>query len=98
MRNMYLVSYDVTENKRRTKVFKKLKGRGEAVQFSVFRCFLSTMEKLQLRSELWAILKHDEDRLLLIDLGPVDGLGAERWETWGCAMTDPAHFDGPQII
>ena len=98
MRNLFLVSYDVTDDKRRTKVFKKLKGRGEAVQYSVFRCKLSEMEKLQLRGELWEILNLNEDRLLLIDLGPADGMGNERWETWGCPLVDPATFDGPLVI
>ena len=98
MRNVYLISYDVADDKRRTKVFKKLKGRGEAIQFSVFRCRLSHMEKLTLRAELWDILNMAEDRLLLVDLGPQDGRGDEAWEVWGKELTDLANFNGPQIV
>lgn len=98
MRNLFLVSYDVADDKRRAKVFKKLKGRGEAVQYSVFRCKLSATEKLQLRGELWEVLNLGEDRLLLIDLGPADGTGDDRWETWGCPLTDPANFSGPMVV
>lgn len=98
VRNVYLISYDVADDKRRAKVFKKLKGRGEAVQFSVFRCHLSVTEKLTLRGELWDVLNPNEDRLLLIDLGPVGASGTDCWETWGCPLADPAHFDGPQVI
>lgn len=98
MRNVFLISYDVADDKRRAKVFKKLKGRGEAVQFSVFRCKLSPTEKLTLRGELWEVLNLNEDRLLLIDLGPADASGTDRWETWGCPLVDPAYFDGPQVV
>ena len=98
MRNLFLVSYDVADDKRRAKVFKKLKGRGEAVQYSVFRCKLSAMERLTLRGELWEVLNLNEDRLLLIDLGPADAGGSERWETWGCPLSDPANFDGPMVV
>ena len=98
MRNLFLIAYDVADNARRNKVFKKLKGRGDAVQYSIFRCKLSATEKLTLRTELWDILKHDEDRLLLIDLGPADGTGTEKWETWGCPLVDIASFDGPQVV
>ena len=98
MRNIYLVAYDVTDDKRRTKIFKKLKGRGEAVQYWVFRCKMTASERLILRGELWEVLNLNEDRLLLIDLGPADGSGAERWETWGCPLSDPANFDGPMVI
>lgn len=98
MRNVYLIAYDVADDKRRTKIFKKLKGRGDAVQLSVFRCRLSLTEKLTLRAELWDILNKSEDRLLLLDLGPQDGRGDEAWEVWGKELIDPANFDGPQIV
>jgi CRISPR-associated protein Cas2 len=98
MRNTYLIAYDVADDKRRTKIFKKLKGRGEAVQYSIFRCGLSPTEKLTLRTELWDLLNLEEDRLLLLDLGPEDGRGLEAWETWGKEVVDPANFSGPQIV
>ncbi len=98
MRNVFLILYDITDDKRRMKVFKKLKGRGEAVQFSVFRCKLSPTEKLTLRAELWDLLNLKDDRLLLLDLGPAEGRGDDAWEVWGKEMNDPANFDGPQIV
>ena len=98
MRNLYLISYDVADDRRRTKVFKKLKGHGEAVQYSVFRCRLSATEKLKLRAQLWDMLNLNEDRLLVIDLGPVDSTGPDRWETWGLPLTDSAQMIGPQVI
>src|SRR4051812_42950713 len=44
MRNVYIVAYDVVVDKRRTKVHKLLKGRGDALQYSLFHCALSPTE------------------------------------------------------
>ena len=98
MRNVYLIAYDVSDEKARGKVFRRLKGRGTAVQYSVFRCELSATEKLTLRTELWTLLDRSTDRLLLIDLGPAGVREDERWETWGCPLTDAADFIGPQVV
>lgn len=35
-----IISYDIVEDKRRTKVMKLLKGYGTRVQYSVFECML----------------------------------------------------------
>lgn len=37
---MYLISYDITSNRLRTKVAKILEGYGKRVQYSVFECDL----------------------------------------------------------
>ena len=44
MRNTYLVCYDITEDKRRDRVFKVCKNHGEHLQFSVFECDLNATE------------------------------------------------------
>lgn len=98
MRNLFIIAYDVQDDKRRTKIFKKLKGRGDAVQYSLFRCRLTPSEKLTLKTELWELLNLSEDRLLILDLGPAEGRGLEAWETWGKPLVDLAEFNGPQII
>jgi CRISPR-associated endonuclease Cas2 len=43
MRNTYLVCYDITDDKRRDRVFKVCKNHGEHLQFSVFECDLNGM-------------------------------------------------------
>ena len=65
MRNVFLVAYDVADDKRRTKVFKKLKGRGEAVQYSVFRCWLTPAQMERLRWELTEKLAAEDEVLLM---------------------------------
>lgn len=73
MRRFYLVSYDITDDKRRTRIFKLLRSWGERVQYSVFCCQLNSREKLQLADELKTRLNQDEDQTLFVDAGPVKG-------------------------
>ena len=75
MRQTYIVSYDVSDPKRLRKVFKLMKGYGEHVQLSVFRCELTHRALVELRARLGGIIHHDEDQVLFVDVGPEDGRG-----------------------
>lgn len=68
-RRHYLVTYDVSDDKRRTQVFKTLHGFGDHAQYSVFFCELSDQELVQLRGRLRAAIHHKEDQVLIVDLG-----------------------------
>lgn len=65
----YLVSYDVREPKRWRKAYKKLCGRGEWLQYSLFRCRMTEREKEALRWELEQILDAEDD-LMFVHLCP----------------------------
>lgn len=41
---LYLISYDIAVDKRRTKIAKLLEGFGQRVQYSVFECDLTTKQ------------------------------------------------------
>lgn len=69
-RTRYLVSYDIADDKRRTKVYNSLLQRGDHAQFSVFVCELGDRELARLCGVLDAIVDHDADQVLLVDLGP----------------------------
>lgn len=71
-RRIYLCTYDVSEDKRRTKLFELLKDHGEHVQFSVFLCSLTAMEVKRLGATASEIIHQEEDQLLVIDIGPDD--------------------------
>ncbi len=73
MRRFYLVSYDIPDDRRRTRVFKLLRSWGERVQFSVFCCQLNPREKLSLCNELKSRMNNNEDQTLFLDAGPVEG-------------------------
>ncbi len=69
-RRRYLVTYDVSDDKRRTAVYQCLYQRGDHTQFSVFVCELSDRELVRMKFVLDKIVKHDEDQVLIVDLGP----------------------------
>jgi CRISPR-associated protein Cas2 len=61
----YLVSYDVRHPKRWRKAYKKLSGRGEWLQYSLFRCRMTETEKEALRWELEQILTAEDDLMFV---------------------------------
>jgi CRISPR-associated protein Cas2 len=77
-RRHYLVAYDISDDKRRTRVFETLKDHGEHVQFSVFLCELSPPELVRLRWLLGETIDHRADQIIMLDLGdqqnPLDGM------------------------
>lgn len=55
-----LVSYDISNDKRRTKVHNILKSYGQWVQFSLFECDLTETQYAKLRSRLHRYLQNEE--------------------------------------
>jgi CRISPR-associated protein Cas2 len=90
MRNTYIVAYDIVKDKSRTKAHKILKGFGEALQYSVFRCDLSDVERVKLQTALWDVLNLKDDRIVIVDLGPRDGRATLAIEAWGKPLEEPA--------
>lgn len=66
----YLVSYDISNPKRLRRVARALEGFGVRLQYSVFECPLDEMRLAKLRAALQPLLKHDEDQVLFVSLGP----------------------------
>lgn len=58
-----VVSYDVPEDKRRTKIHKILKSYGQWMQYSVFECDLTDTQYAKLRSRLSKVIKPKEDSI-----------------------------------
>lgn len=69
-RRLYLCTYDMSDDKRRTRMFEILKNHGEHVQFSVFLCELTAPEHAQLMALSRRVLHEKEDQLLILDIGP----------------------------
>ena len=83
MRSVYLVCYDVADEKRLRRTYKKMRGFGDPLQYSVFRCELSPTEKHIMQEALWGILNWAHDRVMVVELGPVGARGDECVEFWG---------------
>lgn len=72
MRRRYLITYDISDDKRRDRVFKTLRDRGDHVQFSVFLCELNARERALLKGELRQYVNQKDDQVLILDLGSAD--------------------------
>ncbi len=70
--NFILVSYDICDKKRLRKVHETMKGYGEGVHYSVFRCCLDRKGVCEMIADLDELIHHEEDRIMIIDLGPED--------------------------
>ena len=60
MNDIYFISYDITSNKLRSKIEKKLKNYGSRVQYSIFRCIANTEQIAKISTALENILKIQE--------------------------------------
>ncbi|ADL12358.1 CRISPR-associated endonuclease Cas2 [Acetohalobium arabaticum] len=58
-----VISYDISEDKRRNRIFKILKDFGTWIQYSVFECELEKKDYLKLRDRLQKVLDEDEDNI-----------------------------------
>lgn len=63
-----VVSYDIVDNKRRTKLAKKLCNYGERVQYSVFECTLNREQYKQMKKEALQFVDLTKDSLRIYRL------------------------------
>ena len=89
MRNRYIVTYDICDDRRREVVYKTMRGFGDHLQFSVFRCDLSDRERIDMTAAVHVLIDHSEDQILIIDLGPTDGRAAGCISAVGLAYKNP---------
>ena len=95
MRQSYLVCYDICDDRRLRKVFKLMRGFGDHLQFSVFECQFSPADLVRCRTALSKIIKHSEDQVLFVHLGPSEGRGDRVITALGLPSTA---VDSPCII
>jgi CRISPR-associated protein Cas2 len=72
--HLYIVAYDISDDKRLRKVFKLMKGYGEWLQFSIFQCRLSPRRHAELMSLLDGMIINGHDHVVMMDLGPADSV------------------------
>ena len=60
-RDFFIVSYDITDDKRRLKVANVLEDYGDRVQFSVFEVFVSEKSKNRMLERIKRIVDKDND-------------------------------------
>jgi len=72
MEHLYIVCYDIRDDKRWRRIYKLMRGNGEWVQLSVFQCRLDRMKFLRLKDAVHKLIDHDEDHVLFFNIGPAD--------------------------
>ncbi len=77
-----VITYDISDDKRRTKIHKALKSYGQWMQFSVFECTLTVAEYTRLRNRLNKLIRPEEDSIRFYFLcaccqGKVERIGGE---------------------
>ena len=83
MRKIFLVTYDIADDKRLRKVFKTMRNWGDHLQYSVFECQLNPSDLTRLKAELSEIINYAHDQVLFVDLGPASGRGERVIEALG---------------
>lgn len=89
-RRRLLVAYDVSDDRRRTRIFKTLHGFGDWIQYSIFVCELNDRERVRLVAALAPDVNRREDQVLLVDLGPADRDSGRVVESVGRPYDAPA--------
>ncbi|MEC9345238.1 MAG: CRISPR-associated endonuclease Cas2 [Pseudomonadota bacterium] len=69
---LYIVTYDISDQRRWRRVFKAMQGYGDWLQLSVFQCRLTRRRRAEMETRLRELVKNGEDHVLLIDVGPAD--------------------------
>lgn len=72
--HLFIVTYDISDPKRWRAVFSLMNGYGEWLQLSVFQCRLVRRRHAELAAALDQIIHHEEDHVLMLDLGPAEGV------------------------
>lgn len=69
MEHLYIITYDIGDQKRWRRVFRLMQAYGEWLQLSVFQCRMSRKRHAELVALLDGIIHHDADHILIMDLG-----------------------------
>lgn len=65
---LYIIAYDVPADRRRTKIHRLLCGYGSWTQYSLFECWLTRRQFIELQAKLLKLLVEDEDSVRLYAL------------------------------
>ncbi|TVQ92487.1 MAG: CRISPR-associated endonuclease Cas2 [Deltaproteobacteria bacterium] len=65
----WIVCYDICDPARLRRVFNTMRGYGDHMQFSVFRCVLSPRQLQALKGDLIEVIDPTEDQVMFVPLG-----------------------------
>lgn len=88
-RMVWLVAYDIRDPVRLRKVHKTVRGYGDPLQYSVFRCVLSDRQMAELKARLTDHIHHGEDQVLFVPLGDAEAARTWRYSSLGVPVSEP---------
>lgn len=68
--HLYLVAYDVPDDRRRSRIASTLQAFGLRVQYSVFLVEVAPVKRARLERALMSVINTTEDSVIIGDLGP----------------------------
>lgn len=95
-RRRYIVAYDIRDDVRLRRVHDVVRSFGVRLQYSVFLCDLSNIEKIDLKSQLRVAMVQQADSVMFVDLGAPERRGTYCFEFMGPSPGLPR--DGPMIV
>ena len=78
MDNLFVVSYDISDQKRWRRVHRMMKGFGDALQYSVFACRLTEQGLVKMKTALEELIDAGVDRVMIVNIGPAEGKASDR--------------------
>lgn len=93
-RRRHLIAYDICDPVRLRQVCKVMEAYGTRLQYSVFLCDLSEIERVRWRTDIHGVMDYAADSVVVIDLGAL-GSAAEV-EQLGRPRAMPA--SGPTVL
>ncbi len=72
--HLYIVTYDIADERRWRAVFKLMHGYGEWLQLSVFQCRLTRQRHVEFLGRLQTLLNLTDDHVMIIDVGPAENV------------------------
>ncbi len=72
--HLYIVTYDISDDKRWRRIFRMMHGYCEWMQLSVFQCRLTRTRHVQLMEQLGELIRMSEDHVVIIDVAPADSV------------------------
>lgn len=95
-RRRWLVAYDIRDDIRLRQVHDIVRSHGDRLQYSVFLCDLTPVEKIGLKSALRDVVNQKADSVVFIDLGEPDRRSAATIEFLG--VSSPLPGKGAVIV
>jgi CRISPR-associated protein Cas2 len=72
--HLYIVAYDISDQKRWRRVFNIMNGYGAWLQLSIFQCRLTPKQQAELIALLDGVIHHHDDHIVLLDIGAAESV------------------------